>query len=515
MQYLLIKQFLNHKEIEMYLSMAQQKNEHDSKVGSRVSKDKKIRKDMFSSNKESEVIDKAVYVKVKCIAMENFGIKLNTRETYKIGTYTGDDGGFYVPHTDTQGGKEHRQISIVICLSDAKDYMGGVFQFVDLQKQFRFDKGDAIIFESSLMHAVEPVTAGKRQVLISFMWDSTMEEKRLKQATVNNVSKQIVNKPHCKWIAPIPCDGGPGNQIVGIKEALLLSRYLKRTCILPPIREHYTKSNTTYYKFDDIFDLKLDNVVVDDLECKFINQTACKKAVLCIHGFYFGKKLRHESIIDTTSINERLLATRKICKASQLQELKEHDEDMLIVKHLFNNIGISECFQNGCFACNLNPEFAEPYKEICKGFDFSPHIKNKGENYIEKYGLSKGFVAIHIRLPDIFGSGYTEECSIEKMQDALNTIKNNKNKQIFIASNNVSYLTQVSIPFIHYEESTDTLRSFIEQYICSLADAFYYLNVETTRLHSAHNRSTWTSFVIDYRKYALDNDCNINLRAVI
>ena len=53
--------------------------------------------------------------------------------------------------------------------------------------------------------------------------------------------------------------------------------------------------------------------------------------------------------------------------------------------------------------------------------------------------------------------------------------------------------------------------SFIEQYICCQGEKFYYLNVENTRFKSQHNRSTWTSFVNDYRIFFNKKNNNINL----
>ena len=75
----------------------------------------------------------------------------------------------------------HRKISLVACLSKKEDYEGGIFKFIDLKKDFKFDLGEAIIFDSNLLHGVEPVISGKRKVLISFMWDEEGEQIRQKK----------------------------------------------------------------------------------------------------------------------------------------------------------------------------------------------------------------------------------------------------------------------------------------------------------------------------------------------
>ena len=75
-----------------------------------------------------------------------FNYDIEYRESYKLGRYHGSEGGFYNPHSDTQGGMRYRKLSAIVCLSDKKDYQGGLFRFLDLDREFRFTKGDAIFF---------------------------------------------------------------------------------------------------------------------------------------------------------------------------------------------------------------------------------------------------------------------------------------------------------------------------------------------------------------------------------
>jgi predicted 2-oxoglutarate/Fe(II)-dependent dioxygenase YbiX len=49
---------------------------------------------------------------------------------------------------------------MIVCLSDENDYKGGIFKLVDLNKRFKFSKGDLLLFKSDLLHGVEPVTDG-------------------------------------------------------------------------------------------------------------------------------------------------------------------------------------------------------------------------------------------------------------------------------------------------------------------------------------------------------------------
>tara|TARA_A100001015_G_scaffold172950_1_gene192249 strand:- start:714 stop:1103 length:390 start_codon:yes stop_codon:yes gene_type:complete len=119
------KKLFTNEYISLILNKAKDKEKHDSKVGNRVNKEKKIRKDVYFSQSESKEMDKIYFNKIQKIVKENFNLILKYRETYKLGTYYGDEEGFYIPHTDTQGGMQHRKISIVICLSKIDDYEGG------------------------------------------------------------------------------------------------------------------------------------------------------------------------------------------------------------------------------------------------------------------------------------------------------------------------------------------------------------------------------------------------------
>ena len=780
--YILLKKLYNSKDISLILAKTNNKKESCSKVGTRVCEEKKIRKDVFLSLSESKQLDKTIFFKIQKIVQDNFKLKLKYRDTYKIGNYYGDEKGFYVPHTDTQGGMQYRKISIVICLSNIDSYEGGIFRFIDLKKKLKFDIGDAIIFNSNLLHGVEPITSGKRQVLISFMWDEEGEQIRQKNNTnrnnsrylpneqfilqekttiysqpenkiynydtfnnyhpkiisfslwsdseiynygivenalvardklpefkiyvyynntiltkilnilkkldnvvlilINNKEKSAVNmfwrfKPvffsksivfirdsdslinardifvindfinskfdicsvkdhpaHSKYafvgcgfgskngilnkyfnhftnyskgklnirgidqdllipiyyenidniqlylsqnidknqfyeknityittisnhigsynyytpntclllnennrklsvkrfysfgnntesflnafklITLIPPDSGPGNQIIGIKECLILSKLLNRICIIPPIREHYLKSNTTFYNFNDIFTLNLSNIIIDNEHSKILNRIDNNKRY-CIHSNYINKKLKHEQIINSCNNNEILLKCRLIKNAKNLSELKNINDNLIIIKHLFNNVYINESGINGDFYSKLNYNFKNIYTEICEKWDYSDYIKLQGNKYIKKIFNNLAYSAIHIRLPDIMLKTIDEytnnQYSNNKIVDIFSNLKTKENIPIFIACNNIDYLKKIGINgnFINIKHKYN---SFIEQYICSLSDNFYYLNLENTRFNSKHNRSTWTSFVIDYRMFFKKLNTNFNLR---
>lgn len=317
-----------------------------------------------------------------------------------------------------------------------------------------------------------------------------------------------------KLITLIPPDSGPGNQIIGIKECLILSKLLNRICLIPPIREHYLKSNITFYNFNDIFTLNLSNVIVDNEKSHILNNIDNHNRY-CIHGNYVNNYLRHEKIIDSKNNMEILLKQRQIKSKQCLTELENIDDDLLIIKHLFNNVYINESGINGDFYSGLNSNFKDIYTQICSKWDFSANIKSLGNQYIKNTFDNLDYVAIHIRLPDIMSKDidtYTNnQYTNDTIVDIVANLKIENNKSIFIASNNVEYLKKIGVDanFINIEHK---YTSFIEKYICCLSHTFYYLNLESTRFDSANNRSTWTSFVIDYRTFFNKLHNNINLR---
>ena len=59
----------------------------------------------------------------------------------------------------------------------------------------------------------------------------------------------------------------------------------------------------------------------------------------------------------------------------------------------------------------------------------------------------------------------------------------------------------------------DEIESFVEQYICARSKVFIYSGGLTDRDKGKHihKRSTWASFVIDYRSYLLNKEKSSNI----
>lgn len=91
--------------------------------------------------------------------------------------YVGENHGQYVQHRDTSlfGYRKYdRKISGILMLSDPEEYEGGQLK-IDIQggqidkerwQPVDLKKGDLVFFDSQFIHCVEPVTSGKRQVIV-------------------------------------------------------------------------------------------------------------------------------------------------------------------------------------------------------------------------------------------------------------------------------------------------------------------------------------------------------------
>lgn len=317
-----------------------------------------------------------------------------------------------------------------------------------------------------------------------------------------------------KLITPIPPNSGPGNQIISIKECLIISKLLKKTCIIPPIREHYIKSNIIYYNFNDIFKLKLPDIIIDDNTYRFFNNIDKYTNRYCIHPTFLYNKMLHENIIKNNKSKQILLNNKFIKNTDDLSELKNINDNLIIIKHLFNNVHINNSGINGDFSSTFNKNFKNIYEDICCKWDFSDNIKKIGNEYIKNTLKNKKYIAIHIRLPDILDKPIEEytnnDYNSNRIVKLISDLNNSYDTPIFIASNNINYLKKIGI-IAEFFKNEHKYNSFIEQYICSMSYNFYYLNLENTRYNKLHNRSTWTSFVIDYRFFFLQRFSNNNL----
>lgn len=100
-------------------------------------------------------------------ALWNFNIAAMT-ENIQFGEYHASEKGHYDWHLDIGTGSFKRKISIVVQLTDPKEYEGGDLELLfgrEPQRTAR-GKGNVTIFPSYALHRVTPVTKGVRQSLV-------------------------------------------------------------------------------------------------------------------------------------------------------------------------------------------------------------------------------------------------------------------------------------------------------------------------------------------------------------
>jgi hypothetical protein len=99
-----------------------------------------------------------------------FAFRATRFEGFKIACYDAATGGFFRPHRDNlTPSTAHRVFALTLNLND--DYDGGQLRFPEYGNQlYRPDAGAALVFSCAHLHEVLDVTAGRRFVLLSFLY---------------------------------------------------------------------------------------------------------------------------------------------------------------------------------------------------------------------------------------------------------------------------------------------------------------------------------------------------------
>lgn len=99
-------------------------------------------------------------------------------ERYIVACYLAEEAGHFQPHRDnTTSGTAHRRFAVSINLNS--EFEGGEIYFPEYgMRSFKPPVGGAVIFSCSLLHAVTPVTAGKRYAFLPFLYDDAAAKQR-------------------------------------------------------------------------------------------------------------------------------------------------------------------------------------------------------------------------------------------------------------------------------------------------------------------------------------------------
>lgn len=112
----------------------------------------------------------AVGARVMPEVRKAFAFRATRFEGFKIACYDGSTGGFFRAHRDNLSpATAHRVFALTLNLND--DYEGGQLRFPEYGTQlYRPAAGTALVFSCAHLHEVMDVTAGRRFVLLSFLY---------------------------------------------------------------------------------------------------------------------------------------------------------------------------------------------------------------------------------------------------------------------------------------------------------------------------------------------------------
>lgn len=148
------------------LAGAQDFKEGEVASGAGTYQDPKYRKSSFTLLEQCDETG-WIYKRVQQLVLEAnklYGFDLQGQECLQVAAY--HPGEYYRPHMDLgPGHAKFRKLSIVVQLSDPKDYSGGGLSCLQPEATCPMERGSLIIFPSYVMHQVATVTRGVRYSL--------------------------------------------------------------------------------------------------------------------------------------------------------------------------------------------------------------------------------------------------------------------------------------------------------------------------------------------------------------
>jgi hypothetical protein len=132
----------------------------------------KRRRDYFVGDEAvKEQIIKRISICVIPEIRKLFFMEITRMERYLVACYAAEDDAHFRPHRDNgQRVTAHRRFAISVALND--DFDGGDLLFPEYnERHHRISTGWAIVFPCAILHAVTPVTRGRRYVFLPFLFD--------------------------------------------------------------------------------------------------------------------------------------------------------------------------------------------------------------------------------------------------------------------------------------------------------------------------------------------------------
>jgi len=162
------------EECKKIIDYANQFEKEIGAVGHQEKTNVKIRQSQlvwFSPNDENKWIYEKLTGAITKLNDDYFNFDLfGFSEPLQFTEYTAPNG-HYGKHTDCAYNTRIRKLSIVIQLSDPKDYKGGELQIHITDNPFVMEKGQGtlICFPSYSLHEVTPITKGTRYTLVGWI----------------------------------------------------------------------------------------------------------------------------------------------------------------------------------------------------------------------------------------------------------------------------------------------------------------------------------------------------------
>jgi predicted 2-oxoglutarate/Fe(II)-dependent dioxygenase YbiX/peroxiredoxin len=150
----------------------------------------KRRKDyMITDSQLMQQIQMRIVRRIAPEILKVYSFKATRMERYIVACYAAEDRGHFQPHRDnTTKGTAHRRFAVSINLNDA--FEGGEVSFPEYgPRSFKPPPGGAVIFPCALLHAVSPVTSGRRYAFLPFLYDD--EAAKIREANNQFLDKSI------------------------------------------------------------------------------------------------------------------------------------------------------------------------------------------------------------------------------------------------------------------------------------------------------------------------------------
>ena len=117
-----------------------------------------------------EAVTKALRDRLLPAIARAFHYSVTQMENYKVVAYDGATWGYFRPHRDNSTpDARHRRFALSLNLNAG--YAGGELVFPEFGAcRYRPPAGGAVVFSGTHLHAARDVTAGRRYVLLTFLW---------------------------------------------------------------------------------------------------------------------------------------------------------------------------------------------------------------------------------------------------------------------------------------------------------------------------------------------------------